>query len=174
MTKIGTTALLTAALLTSSAASAAAPASGCLTQAEFALMGTAVLPTVLEGVAERCRATLPATAALLRRDDDHWRQLTAAAQEARPTATATAQRLIARGNTPFPKELAKTGDILTVGAAFVSSAIAEDIKPTDCVRIDQGYAELAPLPPANLFRIVSLMLMDKKEPLVCPIEAAPR
>ena len=163
-----TSSIAAALLLTSGVASAKA-VGACLTQSDFALMGTAILPTVLDGVAERCRANLPGTAALLQRDDAHWQALTAAAEQARPAATTTARALLARGDTPFPKELAKSADILTVGAAFVSSAIAEDLKPNDCTRIDLAYQELAPLPPANLFRVVSLLLMGDKKPLVCPV-----
>ena len=159
------------------AASSAVPAAstgGCLSQADFALLGTAILPKVLDDVARQCRATLPATAPLMRRDDARWQELSAAALAAQPAAIDAARRLIARGDTGFPKELGSSDDVLTVGGASVSAAIGEKVKPTDCGRINIAYAELAPLPPANLFRLVSLVLMSGKKPVVCPIDSSQR
>lgn len=165
-----TTSVLAAALIISPGARAAAPDAGCLAQADFATIGTAVLPTILNGVADRCRSKLPGDAALLRRDDDRWQALTAAATDARPAATIMAKTLVARAKTPFPVELAATDDILDVGAAFVSSALPTDLKAGDCAGLDRAYVDLAPLPPANLFRLVSLILMSGKKPLVCPLD----
>ena len=145
-----------AMIATASAANAQA-SSTCLTHDEARALFAYAIPQAIEGVAKVCKPSLPATAFLPSQS---------AAMVARLRGAGTANWASAKtaflkmGGKDAAKTLATMPDSALepfVAAAF-SSVATQDIKPTDCGKIDRFVAALAPLPPGNAAELITSLI----------------
>lgn len=133
----------------------ALPGGACLERAEAEAMTVFVLPALVEGVARKCRASLPADAALTTRATSLSARYRPEANAAWPAARAAFGRLA----DPAVADLFGEDVTRTMIETSVSSLIIERVAIKDCARIDQATAALAPLPARNVGQLVT-MAMD--------------
>jgi hypothetical protein len=144
------------------------PTGACLQRAEAEAVTVFVLPTLVEGVARKCRASLPATATLTN-------QVTTLSARYRADAAAAwpkARDAFARLADPSIAELFGEDLTRTMIETSVTSLIIERVAVKDCGRIDQAVDALMPLPARNVGKLVTMaadLLADDGRKFPIPI-----
>lgn len=139
------------------AADAHAEAQGktCLTQDESSALIGYALPDLLAGVRDKCTATLPATAFLPSRSRELEARHRVQAEALWPQAKAAFNKMM--GDDDLVRKMPDTAVRPFLAAGF-AAAITEGLKPADCLTADGIVEALAPLPPANLGKLIGLIL----------------
>ena len=167
--------LLAAALLTPT--TQVAPPRPCLDRADVNEVTLFLLPLALDGLAEKCRAALPANAYLLTggralstrvaaASSTHWQGARAAFEKI--SGEKVLKSVSEATMTQLFRELAK-GELI------------DKLKPADCSDVNEAAELLAPLPPENLGGLVRLLMRaananpepGKKDDIrICPTPAS--
>lgn len=143
----------------------------CVGRAQLEALAMFALPPVLDALATKCAASLPAQAYLL----NGARTLSQSLAAESASSWDGARAALAAVDGDMPAELSPA----TVQGLLRDMAAAEiKLKPDECVRIDRAGELLAPLPPRNLAGIVAMFAelgmanegKGKKKPLpaICP------
>ncbi|MFW2830187.1 hypothetical protein [Sphingomonas sp. ID0503] len=148
MIRNAATSLALAALFVAQAASAATSTAPCLDRKQAEDLVTFSLPVLVDGVAERCRATLSTSAFLLR--GDPGARYAADADAAWPAAQGTLTRLFGNITSGFLTEEIQR----TVLEQAVTAALVSKVAVKDCATIDRALTALAPLPGRNVAQTV--------------------
>lgn len=145
----------TCLLAISSTAAAQTQARPCITAAENEAVVAYVMPDLIGALENRCGRVLPADAFLGPRSAALQKRLKPQSDRAWPRARKAAQRIT---GTPMPVEgpLANIAKSALAPAAALS--IAQSFDAERCRIADRLLAELAPLPPENLARVMALFL----------------
>lgn len=147
--------LLAAALLAVPPAPPVKPSAPppCLTRAEVTDLTLFLLPAVLDGAADQCRASLPAGAYLLTGGRTLSQRLMA--DTTHGAGAVGAIRKIAGDSLP-----AELGPDTLRGLAhdMLGKAMLADLKPADCGAINEAAELLAPLPPQNIGGLIAVGL----------------
>jgi len=133
---------------------AAAPPPPCITPAQVTDVTLFALPAVLDGVASKCRASLPASAYLLTGGQALSKRLA-------PDAARHWQGAMAVLRTFGDKKMPEGLSAETMTGLLRDMIAAEALKkvtPADCTKINDIAEALAPLPPENLGRLIALMI----------------
>jgi hypothetical protein len=157
MRKLVTIAVGVASLAMPAVAQAEA-ALACLTDSEARALFTFAIPEAVQGVAEKCRASLPATAFLPSKSPAMISRFRSAASGSWPMAKAAFLKV--GGESEDSKMLAAMPDSALqpfISAAF-AQIVAKDVKPLECPKIDRFVAALAPLPPANAAELITALI----------------
>jgi hypothetical protein len=142
------------ALLGAQAGQAAEPPR-CLTRAQINDATLFVLPSVLDALATKCRAALPANAYLLNGGQALSRRLTATSGDHWQGAVSIVARLARKKQ--FPTDISPDTARALIRDALTNEALNK-LKAADCGRINEALDILAPLPPENIGRIVALFI----------------
>jgi hypothetical protein len=144
---------IAAALLSAPQIGAAQEPVPCLTSAEATDLVIFVAPTLIEGVAGNCAASLPRSASLrtgagalaqkLRGDGDRW--------------SAVRGSLEKIGGEKMPAGLSEETTRKVFEEAMTAAMLAE-VDAVDCPSIDRMLGALAPLPAANLGTLFATIL----------------
>ena len=161
-----------AALLLAQGAAPAAPAAAppCLQREGVRDAFMVLAPPVIEAVANKCKAHLPASAFLSARGAALVARMKADAAGRAPSA-AGAIRAVAGDKVP---EVSDPEALVTLGGVFGGLAVAEGVKPESCGEMSNLLESLAPLPTENIGRaIVSVLILSKfgekdSKPSICP------
>ncbi|AGH47956.1 hypothetical protein G432_01140 [Sphingomonas sp. MM-1] len=134
------------------------PAS-CITRPQLEALMTYALPSVLEGMGNRCSGTLAPNAFLRQSGPALAERYRAESERHWPVARTAMTSLMGQ-------DMAGLGD--TTEKAMVTSivgvAIAETIKPKDCGDVNEAVELLSPLPAENLGRLTAmLMILGSKD-----------
>jgi hypothetical protein len=127
-------------------------------------------PHIVEAVAGKCKAHLPATAFLASRSGELVARMKTESA-GRADSAAAAIRLIAGEKLP---EIKDSEALLTVGGQLGGGMIAENLKPEMCPEMSNLIESFAPLPSENLGRaLVSVLALVKvgekgPGPAICP------
>jgi len=149
----------TAALTLASAGDAMQAPGKCLSRAEAQAVTVAALPDALASARRLCAARLPADAALNTVQPRIASVYQPAADKAWPGASKAflgiAKIELPPGtDTSFARPLLKT---------VVTELVAQKLDPGDCPSVNEFYAALEPLPPANVgLLLVALMALDDR------------
>jgi hypothetical protein len=134
---------------------AIAQGKNCLSQGEMtALIGYA-LPDLIVGVRDKCKATLPASAFLSSRSGELEARYRAGADAQWPQAKAAFLKMM--GDDDMVRRMPDSAVRPFLTAAF-ATAVTDDLKASDCAMADGIVEELSPLPPANLARLIGLII----------------
>jgi hypothetical protein len=155
-----------ALLATSSMLQAQAKAQACLTEPEATALFEYALPELLDSVAKRCAPTLPKQAFLATQAPQYVNRYRAASLVNWPLAKAAFIKS-AGSDDKADKILAAVPDdaLKSLLSAGLGAALAGDIKPATCPRVDKLVAALAPLPSSNVAQIiVQIMAMEGDKP----------
>lgn len=158
-----------AALLLAQAAAPAAPPP-CLQREGVRDAVMVLAPHLIEAVANKCKAHLPATAFLAARGADLVTRTKTEAAGRAPSA-AVAIRAVAGDKVP---EAANPEALVMMGGLFGGMAVAEGVKPESCGEMSNLVESLAPLPTENIGRaLVSVLILSKfgdkgNKPSICP------
>lgn len=137
----------------------------CIEQDQAAALVTFALPSLVQGLAQRCGPELPRNSYLLANSS-------ALADRYRPDAAAawpTARAAIAGIFTQFlgqdmPPEM--NGDLVRqLAEPLLGNLLAKRISTADCVAVDSAISAAAVLPGRNIGRlaVVAITLADKKD-----------
>lgn len=126
----------------------------CLTRTEAQGVIAFALPSVVGGLNEKCRPSLPATAYLPRNAASLASRFRPASDSAWPTARTAFQKLAGEELPSFLNDAA----IRTLFEAGISGALTEQVKIGDCATVDRVFEVLAPLPPENMTALVTLLM----------------
>ena len=145
------------ALLAAQGAEAAQPPqpAKCISRAQINDATLFLLPSALDALAVKCRATLPANAYLFTGGQALSKRLAAAGGDHWQGAMSIVTQLA--GDKKLPTGLspdtarALIRDVLT-------NEVLNKLKATDCGRINEGLDILAPLPPENIGRMIALAI----------------
>ena len=145
----------TCLLAISSTAVAQTQARPCISAAENEAVVAYVMPDLIGAIENRCGRVLPADAFLGTGSAALQKRLQPQSDRAWPRARKAAQRIT---GTPMPVEgpLANIAKSALAPAAALS--IAQGFDAERCRIADRLLAELAPLPPENLARVMALFL----------------
>ncbi len=154
MRVISTTAAILAIVTMPSAARAQA-GSTCLTQAETAAMIGYVLPDLVAGVRDKCEASLPPASFLSSRSTELEARYRSQADVLWPQARIAFVKMV--GEDEVMKKMPDSALRPFLTAAFATT-ITEDLKPKDCVTANGLVENLAPLPAANLARLIGIII----------------
>ncbi|MEA3036546.1 MAG: hypothetical protein QOH04_2318 [Sphingomonadales bacterium] len=165
MRRIGAT--CAALALAGASASAAATPPVCVTRAQVNDLTLFALPSVLDALADKCRASLPASAYLLNAGHELSRRLSADAGAHWEGAVAVFKTF---GDKKMPEGLSPE----TMRGIMRDILVGDMLKKTtsvQCAEANEGAELLAPLPPENLGRLMGLIVElagGKKGPKICP------
>lgn len=146
--------LLAAALLF---AQAPAPP-GCMTRSEAADLILFTLPGFVDGLAEKCAATLPPAAFLRSRAAAFTARLRTEGGDRWAGAKAAFDKI---GGEPLPSDMSDAS-LRPFLAEAMAKGMLEDVKTSDCATADELLAALAPLPAANLGTVVAMVMQMAK------------
>lgn len=137
-------------------ASAAEPP--CLTAAEFTGVASYALPSVINGTALRCSATLPASSFLRNNSTQLAARYAAGKPAAWPVAKAAFLRMSATSDKGANDVIAKLPDasLQTMLDAVIEGAVSQQIPTERCSTIDSMVRLLAPLPPESTAELIAL------------------
>ncbi|WP_106639362.1 hypothetical protein [Allosphingosinicella vermicomposti] len=164
------TILIAATLLAQQPGFSSPPEKPCLTRAEAASMGRFFMPSVIDSMARKCAASLPATAFLAgphralsaRLREDHIRHW--------PSAKTAIEKVSGK---ELPTML---GDEFTrkMAESTVAEMAAKGIEAKDCAMVSEILGVVAPLPADNFGRLFALFAelgskkRDKSPFRMCP------
>jgi len=147
--------LIAAALLAAPPAPPAKPSGPppCLTRGEVTDLTLFLLPALLDGAAEQCRASLPAGAYLLTGGRTLSQRLMADTSHG-PGAIAAIRKVAGDG---LPPELSPD-TLRGIAHDMLGKAMLSEVKPADCATINEAAELLAPLPPQNIGGLIAVGL----------------
>ncbi len=150
--KLAAAACLLAASTTAFAQTQSKP---CITPAENEAVVAYVMPDLIGALETRCARALPADAFLATRSAALQRKLQPTSEKAWPRAKKSVQRFVGlRIPIDGPFESAAKAALAPAAATL----IAQSFDAEQCRVADRLLAELAPLPPENLARVMALFL----------------
>ena len=155
-----------ALLAMSSMVQAQAKQSACLTEAEATALFEYALPELLDSVATKCAPTLPKNAFLATQAPQYVNRYRASSAGNWPLAKAAFIKSAGSEDKADTILGAVPDDALkALLSAGLGAALAGDIKPATCPRVDKLAAALAPLPSLNVAQIiVQIMALDSDKP----------
>jgi hypothetical protein len=127
----------------------------CVTRPELHAGITYFLPTVVEGVKQKCAATLPTNSYFATRGTALVNAYNALSKHDSP------ELISLMGKVGLPKGEAPAGlgkPMAEIAAIMVNAKVQEGIKPETCPTIDQALGLLDPLPAANMVGLVELFV----------------
>lgn len=130
----------------------------CLTATEFTALASYALPSVITGATQRCAATLPSNAWLVRNGSQLSARYAAGKSAAWPGAKAAFMKTGSSGGAEA-NNLIKTLPDTTLQAmldGLVEGMIGQQLPTTRCVAVDRVVRLLAPLPPENTAELIAL------------------
>jgi hypothetical protein len=142
-------------LSASTTAAAQTPARPCISPAENEALVAYVMPELVGALEQRCAGALPAQPFLGTRSASLKTRLAPQAQRAWPRARKVAQRL---AGSRLPVDGPFEGVAKAALAPAAATMIARGFDGERCRIADRLLAELAPLPPENLARVMALFL----------------
>jgi hypothetical protein len=136
----------------------AAAQAPCLTPGEFTALSSYALPSVIDGVSQRCAAQLPAEAFLRRDGAGLSKRYAAQKPGAWPGAKAAFLKLSSSGGDQAADLIRGMPDasLQPMLDAFVSGSISQKLPLGQCSTIDHVIRLLAPLPPENTAELIAL------------------
>jgi len=141
----------------------AAQAGKCLTPAEAESVAVSALPNALASAQKACTPHLPARSALRNASTRITQVYQPAADKAWPSA---GRAFLSAFELPLP-EGTSLDVVRPLLLATISALVEQEIKPEDCGTVDEFYAALEPLPPANVGKLLVAFLKlgdDGKKP----------
>lgn len=142
-----------------------AQAPRCITQDQAASLVTFALPTLVQGLAQRCSQVLPPNAYLVANAqalaDRYQGDADAAWPVTRRTIGGFFETLLGQ---PMPPEM--NGDLLRVLVEpMLGKLLARQISTSDCATVDMAVSAAAPLPGRNVGKLAAMaaMIADKKD-----------
>jgi hypothetical protein len=163
--------LLAAALLLAQAP-AAKP---CISKAEAADLALFLMPSVIQGAAQKCRSNLPRGAFLTTASRPLAERLRREGGNRWSSVKDTIERMT--GN-ELPGLLGETTQ-MRIAEATGAAAVLKEVETQDCATIDAAVEALSPLPAANFGRMFALALevsgrdADSRMPFtICPARPA--
>ena len=142
-------------LAASTTAAAQTPARPCISPAENEALVAYVMPDLIGALENRCGRVLPADAFLGTQSGALKGKLQPQSDRAWPKARKAAQRIT---GTPMPVEGPLANIAKKALAPTAALSIAQGFDAERCRIADRLLAELAPLPPENLARVMALFL----------------
>jgi hypothetical protein len=140
--------------VSTSAAAVPPPPPACLTRAQVSDVTLFALPVILDALAAKCRPSLPANAYLL--NGGHALSERIALNSAQHWQGAMAA-MKTFGDKKMPEGIsADTARSLV--RDVMTSEMLKTTTPAQCVKINEAAELLAPLPPENIARLMSLGL----------------
>lgn len=132
----------------------------CLTPSEATAVASYALPSVISGTAERCSATLGASAYLPRNGAQLAQRYAARKAAVWPEAKGALIKLSSTTNPDAMDMMKSLPDKTLQGLAdtLVSGVVADKIPLTRCGVIDRFMALVSPLPPESTAELISLTL----------------
>jgi hypothetical protein len=157
-----------AALLLASAPAAVKPGK-CLPAGAVRDMAIVAMPYVVESLAERCKAHLPAQAFLTGRGSDFAARIRSES-EGRVSGAAAAIRAMAGDDMP---KLKNDAAFVAVAAEMAGAMATEKVKPESCAQANSLIEALSPLPAENIGNALTAIVAlgtagDKTGPKICP------
>jgi hypothetical protein len=147
----------------------------CITRAELHAGITYFLPTVVDGLRDKCATSLPSTSYFATRGKamvDGYKALS-------KTDSPELMSLMAKMGLPPGNAPAAMGKpIAEIASIMVNAMLQEKVKPDICPTVDQAFALLDPLPAANMVGLIELFVdvmsaddAKKKaaKPFLCPV-----
>ncbi len=131
-------------------------AAPCLTLTEARSMVQVILPDIVSGLADKCKATTGASSFLSRSGGQMADRLRPAANTAWPAGKAVFIKLAGPQGavlSQVPDETART-----LFSAGIGAGISGSIKPETCPLVDRALSALSPLPPENMTELITLLL----------------
>ena len=132
----------------------------CLTQAEFASLAGYAMPSVINGTAQRCAATL-APEAFLRKSGRELSSRYAARKGAEwPGAKAAFLKLSSATNADANRLFRDMPDasLQQVVDAMLEGMVSQQIPVERCTAIDRVVGLLSPLPPENTAELIAIAI----------------
>lgn len=175
MMRIALRALGCAGAILAMAMSGTAHAASCINEPEMEALALHMMPAFLDKSMSMCATTLPTGAYLQTSGRALIRTYRAAAEPTWPLAK-TAMAKIANSDGDTGIDLSAIDDTVMrqlVETGFAAS-LSEELKPQDCGKINRFVEAIAPLPTANMGKMVALLLEiglagDKTKGLpICP------
>ncbi len=122
---------------------------GCVTRGEAEIVVTALAPSLIQSIRQRCSGFLPAGAALTGRGDAMASRYAPAASDARPQAVAIAEKIAFDGeDNPFPG-LFDNDAVLDAFETGMTVAVAQQLDAESCPIANDIFDALEPLPVEN-------------------------
>ncbi len=133
-------------------------AESCVTAAEAQSIMTAVIPDVLDGVMKQCAPSLTSAGFFKKSGPAMVSNYRAAGDKAWPDARKAFFKMSGNDKSmatlnALPDEMVKS--LISIG---IASAMADDIKPTDCPKVERVVEALSPLPPANTATLIGVFM----------------
>lgn len=149
-------ALILALALVPAAARAAEPP--CLTPREFTSLAGYALPSVINGTAQRCAATLPADAFLRRSGGDLAARYAQGKAANWPEAKEAFLKLGGAGGPEAGKAMRSLPDqtLQLMADGLVEGMIGQNLPTERCIAVDRVVRLLSPLPPSNTAELIAL------------------
>lgn len=132
--------------LTNSVAAQATQVEKCLSVGQAEALVTYLLPTAVQASRNKCAASLPASAPLLKENSEQLAKYRAASEGAWPQAKNAVTVLAGE---KLPPEI-DDALLRPIADAMFTQMIGEEIKPKDCSLIAKIYNDLEPMPSSNL------------------------
>jgi hypothetical protein len=148
-------------------------ATNCLERPQAEGLMTYALPAIISGIATQCSQSLPATSALVQSGPIIAGRYQVEADKAWPAARAAIDRMAGFKIASITGE-AGTKKLIKMS---LSKGISEQVKPSDCPKIDRLLNILQPLPAQNMAAFFVAMMefsggKENKNPIkICPIPA---
>jgi hypothetical protein len=145
----------------------------CVTRPELHAGITYFLPSVVEGVKQKCAATLPASSYFATRGTTLVDSYKALSKHDSPELIS----LMGKVGLPPGEAPASVGKPMAeIATIMINAKVQEGIKPETCPTIDQALGLLDPLPAANMVGLVELFVdvmtaadvKKGKKPFLCP------
>ncbi len=169
-------ALFTAALLATQPGIASAQDNRCLTTGEFAAVTQFALPSAIQGAAVRCDGALPPRSFLQSEGPAMAARYAEASRDSWPRAKAAFLRAGGASS-------GKGADVALLGAlpdsslqkvldGIIQGVVVAKLPLEHCVTVDRLFANLAPLPAANIAGVVAIvvgLVTEKKGGKLGPI-----
>ena len=144
--------LLAAALLTPT--TQVSPPRPCLDRTDVNEVTLFLLPLALDGLAEKCRAALPANAYLLNGGHALSSRVAAASSAHWQGARAAFEKIAGE---KVPKGVSEA-TVTQLFREVAKGELIDKLKPADCGDVNEAAELLAPLPPENLGGLVRLLI----------------
>jgi len=151
----------------------AAETEKCLTIEQAEALVIYLLPKGVEAGRAQCAESLPATSALMMSNSEQLAKYNAASEGAWPAAKSAVGILAGKG---LPTDI-DDALLRPIADAMFTQMIGKEIKPKDCLLIDKIYADLEPMPPANIASLTVTIMQaatkdDKKQDIpICKVPA---
>ena len=149
--------------------------SSCMTEAEATALFSYALPEMLQTVAKKCSASLPANSFMSTRAPALVASYRSAAAPGWPIAKVAFLKTAGDEKSDAGRILAQMSDdaLKSLVSTALNVVVGDGIKPADCPRIDSMVAALAPLPISNISSLlVNILLLagsDKEQQFkICP------